>query len=626
MTSLTTQDLTLLGESVDLECKLAQGRDGSGEVPLSFWETYSAMANTNGGEVYFGIEETKPGEFRAIGIKNPAKVKKNLWDALHDRDKISRNILNDADISTVLVDNVQVLKIKIQRAKRHDRPVYIGKNPIGNTYVRRHEGDYRADDETVKRMIAESMEDSRDDRILEHFGINDLEKETVSNYRNKFSAVKPDSPWLDLPVEEFLLRIGAMGKDRETGKTGVRIAGLLIFGRIETIRDVFPNYMVDYQERSEPKAENRWIDRVIPDGTWSGNLYDFFQKVYRKLTVSIKVPFRLREGVRTDDTPIHEAIREALTNTLIHSDFSGRVSVLVVKRPDMFGFRNPGLMRISVEQAVHGGISDCRNRRIQDMFRYVGLGDHAGSGIPKIYRNWKEQHWRLPLLYEDQKYEQTLLELRMISLMPEESIKKLDETFGDNFRSLPELERLILITAVTERMVHHSRIKEISSEHPKDITTAFMHLVQNEMLVKEGETRAAVYHLPGQKPTELSLSFLDSIQGDSPDKEPNSPDKEPNSPDKEPNSPDKDEKLKNLIESMGLRKLPKRLKPETMQQIILKLCTGAPLTLKELCNCLGRKPKAFQNEYLTPMVAEKKLVLKYPDIRNHPEQAYLTNA
>ena len=57
MKTLTLSDIAALYESVDLECKAAQGRDGAGELPLSFWETYSAMANAEGGEVYLGIEE-----------------------------------------------------------------------------------------------------------------------------------------------------------------------------------------------------------------------------------------------------------------------------------------------------------------------------------------------------------------------------------------------------------------------------------------------------------------------------------------------------------------------------------------------------------------------------------------
>ena len=57
------------------------------------------------------------------------------------------------------------------------------------------------------------------------------------------------------------------------------------------------------------------MDRLYPDGSWSGNLFEFFRRVYRKLTADLKVPFALKEGQRQDDTPVHEALREALVNT-----------------------------------------------------------------------------------------------------------------------------------------------------------------------------------------------------------------------------------------------------------------------------------------------------------------------
>ncbi|MDM7480772.1 MAG: hypothetical protein P3W96_001975 [Halomonas sp.] len=42
------EDIVALRESVEVECKLAQGRDGKGALPWDFWETYSAFANTQG--------------------------------------------------------------------------------------------------------------------------------------------------------------------------------------------------------------------------------------------------------------------------------------------------------------------------------------------------------------------------------------------------------------------------------------------------------------------------------------------------------------------------------------------------------------------------------------------------
>ena len=75
----TLSDLSRLRESVDLECKLAAGRDGQGAVPEDFWPSYSAFANTQGGVVILGLREKK-GVFSVDGIANPAKVQEIFID------------------------------------------------------------------------------------------------------------------------------------------------------------------------------------------------------------------------------------------------------------------------------------------------------------------------------------------------------------------------------------------------------------------------------------------------------------------------------------------------------------------------------------------------------------------
>jgi len=204
-----------------------------------------------------------------------------------------------------------------------------------------------------------------------------------------------------------------------------------MFGKIRLILDAVPHYLVNYQERrAEEDDGTRWVDRVTTDGTWSGNLYDFFQIVIQKLYRDLKVPFKLAGPFRIDDTPVHEALREALTNTLVHADYSGTVPILIIKRPDMFSFRNPGTMRVPVEDAIRGGLSDCRNRNLQTMFDLIGYGERAGSGLPKIFQNWKEQLWRLPKLKEKFNPEHTILLMRMVSPLPDAVMKSLESRFG----------------------------------------------------------------------------------------------------------------------------------------------------------------------------------------------------
>lgn len=650
---LTLDDLATLAESVDVECKAAQGRDGDGELPDDFWKSYSAMANGDGGVIWLGIQEKPRGTFHAIGIANVERVRKALWDNLHNRKQVSANLLREEQIAPVRVADKVVLRVEVPRASRQTKPVHLGNNPFGGTYLRRYEGDYQADDETVRRMMAERIEDSRDERILTGFDFGDLDVDTVAAYRNRFAAVKPGHVWADLSVPDFLERIGATGKDRETGIAGLRLAGLLMFGRAEVICDAFPHYMVDYQERAEAKAERRWIDRLVPDGSWSGNVYDFFRKVYQKLTVDLKVPFQLQAGQRIDDTPVHEALREALVNTLIHADFSGRVSVLVVKRPDMFGFRNPGLMRIAPELAVIGGNSDCRNRRLQKMFQLVGYGDHAGSGLPKIYHNWAGQHWRRPVLYELREPEQTLMELRMSSLVPEDVLVDLQARLGERFMALPELARLALITASVEGMLKHARLREISTEHPADITKMLANLVRDHLLTTQGAGRGMVYFLPWQG----QIAAMSFESGDEPGSSPDvgltpelgsltpelgglTPELstltpgQPSQSDTEPDelevisdlgqiAPDELARLQALAAPVADRE---RASPELVQQTVLTLCSGRYLGLRALAQLLGRNPDGvdLRKRILNPLVANKTLLRAYP-YPNDPRQAYIAS-
>ena len=624
-------DLAALAEACDLECKAAQGREGKGELPDDFWKSYSAMANADGGVILLGVQEKPRGRFKALGLGDIERVRKALWDNLHNRKQISVNLLSEADVESIEVDGKTVLRIRVPRATRQLRPVHVGSNPFGGTYLRRYEGDYAVDEEVVRRLLAERVEDSRDERVLKGFDFSDLDMDTVAAYRNRFAAVRPGHVWTDLPLPEFLERVGAWGKNRDEGYPGLRLAGLLMFGRAEVIRDALPHYMVDFQERSEARAEKRWIDRLVPDGSWSGNVYDFFRKVYQRLTADLKVPFQLQEGQRRDDTPVHEALREALVNTLIHADYSGRASVLVVKRPDMFGFRNPGRMRIPPALAVLGGNSDCRNRRLQTLFQLVGYGDHAGSGLPKIYKNWAGQHWRRPVLYELAEPEQTLMELRMSSLVPEQAVAELEGHLGSRFRALPELARLALITTCTEGSVNHARLREISTVHPADITKMLAGLVRDGLLVSDGAGRGMVYFLPWQKQSAILLFDAgDQLrEADSPVISPElsaiTPELSAITP--ELTGPHLDwsallPELQTMLVEMALPVSKRtRVPPSVLKETVLRLCGGRYLGLRVLAKVLQRDPDDLRKRTLIPMVKAGALKTAFTAL-NDPRQAY----
>jgi ATP-dependent DNA helicase RecG len=616
-------DILALRETFEVECKLARGRDGNGALPKSIWETYSAFGNSHGGDIFLGLEEQSDGSFQLVGIKNVHKVIDELWTALNDRDQVSGNILRENHVQVVTIEGRDIIHIHVPRGSRRQRPIFVKNNPMTGTYRRLNSADIRQSEAVVRRMLAEQLEESRDNEVLKGYGLEDLDPTTLSSYRQRYANLHPDHPWNQLNNQEFLQRIGGWRRDRESGDVGLTRAGLLMFGQFHTIREAFPNYMLDYQERPEARAEPRWIDRFTLDGTWSGNLFDFYQRVIRKLTADLKVPFALEGDQRQDETLVHKALREALVNALVHADYSGRASVLVVKRPDMFGFRNPGNMRVPSEIAVKGGESDCRNRLVQEMFRHIGLGENAGSGLPKIYQGWNSQHWRKPTLLEkDVPSEQTLLELHTLSLIPEEVLDQLRWQLGaEVFDALVDQERLILVTAQVETTVDHRRMMEIMDIHPRDLTALFAGLVEKNLLYQEGSGRGTVYFLREARIDDVMTEFK-TPAGQSPAPEVSSGGLGMNSGGLPPSSGGQ-ETLKVLAQPVASRK---KVSKALMEETILKLCDEGPLALDELSSLLNRSIEGLRKDYLRPMIKDKRLRYRYPTIPNHPNQAYITSS
>ena len=116
-------------------------------------------------------------------------------------------------------------------------------------------------------MLAEQVEKSRNAEILVDYGLVDLDVSSFISYRQLYANLHPDHSWNQLDSQQFLYQVGGRRKHRESGRLGLTRAGLLMFDRSVAISEAFPNYMLDYQERPEAKAEPRWIDRLTLDGS-----------------------------------------------------------------------------------------------------------------------------------------------------------------------------------------------------------------------------------------------------------------------------------------------------------------------------------------------------------------------
>lgn len=363
-----------LREGNRLELKRAQGG-----FPKSFWETYSAFANTAGGIIVLGVEETSAGS-KAVGVQNGEALVRELWNGLNNPQRVSANLLVDSDVAIEREGDAELVVVKVPRAERLLRPVYINNSMNVGTYRRNGEGDYRCSMEAIRAMVRDSFDGAIDRDVLNEVGLDALNSDSVHRYRNEFGSMRRNHPWVDLTDEEFLVRLGAIARSNKDGVLHPTKAGLLMFGEAWRIVDAFPNYFLDCRRIS---GSRRWDDRITSDsGDWSGNVYDFWNRAYLMLSEGLPRPFELGPDMaRIDDTPQHKAVREGLTNVLVHADYYGRTGVVVIRRSSTVEFSNPGSLRLPAEVVKGGGISDPRNKTLMTMFNLIGRGDKAGSGF-----------------------------------------------------------------------------------------------------------------------------------------------------------------------------------------------------------------------------------------------------
>lgn len=175
-------------------------------------------------------------------------------------------------------------------------------------------------------------------------------------------------------------------------------------------------------------------------------------------------PFKMEGVVRRDDSLQHKAVREAVTNMIIHADFMVNGLLRIEKYDDRIVLTNPGLLKLPLEQIYHGGESKARNQRMQNMFRMIGYGENLGSGFPLILNAWNEKHWMKPELLEQTELMQVKLTLYIQNNVASGSSNDpINDPIHDPINdpiNLTERQKLILQTFSEEKSLSRERLCE----------------------------------------------------------------------------------------------------------------------------------------------------------------------
>lgn len=409
-------------------------------------------------------------------------------------------------------------------------------------------------------------------------------------------------------MEDFLRKLGAW-EDEDPANQGVTLAGALMFGRERLIRKAVPNLHLDYVEKSSLDPHDRYADRVTSeDGTWEPNLFNFYRRVYPRLTEGLKVPFSLDEmAMRRAETPFHHAVREAFVNSLVHANYRSSGSVRACRFRDALTFENPGRSLVPIHKIMEArqagkNLSQVRNPNLLRIFILLGWAERLGSGFPLIFRAWDEGKRYSPKIEEDLECDTVKVTLPLASCLDPKVEADIIRVVGAEFALLPELDKDILIEAFQQGEVSNELLQSTRRDHARDIGARLKYLADRGWLEREGGAgRGRKYRFAAHHPK--SDLFQEAL------------------------TPRGEGALAPRGEGASLEEMLAKVRisrPDraAIEAAILAICTGRFVTLKEFADLLARKPGKLREDYLSPMIADGRLVRLHPEFHAHPQQAY----
>lgn len=233
--------------------------------------------------------------------------------------------------------------------------------------------------------------------------------DSIEAFRECFASSNPKHAWLKLTPEEFLLRLNVAWQNSCTEEYHPTASGLLMFGYAFAIEQYFPHFLLDYRIYS---PSNKIKERVVSnDGTWSGNVFDFWRRVSAHVEAVINERAELTQEQRSQ---IAHAAHEGLINSLVHADYFLDCRVLVSLYQDRIEFTNPTTMHVSLIQGLSDSSLFQENPRLMKMFTLIDASQGAGTGIPLMMESCEQAGVAQPVFMHNAKPERVSLSLSLL--------------------------------------------------------------------------------------------------------------------------------------------------------------------------------------------------------------------
>jgi ATP-dependent DNA helicase RecG len=365
--------------------QLVEVKAAVGKLPKSVPETLSAFANGSGGWVLLGLNE-QAGFSPAAGFRA-----KDIREALAGAcaDKLHPPLRPDIEI--VPFEGAEVVLARIDPMIPADKPCYVKeRGRYQGSFIRTGDGDRRLSQYEVDRLIEEHRQPRWDEEIT-GATLADLDGTLVEGLVARQRMLRP-RVFGSGDETDVLAKLHALRQD-ESGIWRPTLAGLLALGQYP--QEFFPRLTVTFAafpgvtKAPVLEGEQRMLDSVTLAGPIPALVKDTVSAVVRNTRMGAVVDGAVRKDV--PDYPI-SAVREAVTNALMHRDYSDLArgsQVQVNLYLDRLEVLNPGGLYgvVTIDRLGGSGISSARNQRLSTLLEDVAYPDggmvaeNRGSGF-----------------------------------------------------------------------------------------------------------------------------------------------------------------------------------------------------------------------------------------------------
>lgn len=651
--------LNTTDECSDIEAKRAS------DIGKSIMETVCSFSNEpdlGGGYLVLGVEKESSitnlfPEYIVTGIPNDQMDKIQSDISSQAADMFNRSVR--PRITTEIVNNKNVIVVFVAELPPEQKPLFFKSKGLPRGAYRRIGSSDQQCTEDDLALFYQNI-DSLDQSVIKDAKIGDLSDTSIELYRKFREKVNPSAEELTYTDNELLESISAI--KRKNNYYEVTYTGLLTFGTRVALRRLLPMVRVDYIRM----PTNEWIgdtsQRFTTTLDMRGSLLELVQRIISTINDDLPKGFELTDNsvqAKSKGLP-YRVIREAVVNALIHRSYRENSPIQIVRYPNRIEIMNPGFSLKNTDQLGEPG-SVNRNPYIASIFHDINFAETKGSGIRFMHRLMKDAGMMPPTFESDRQNNKFTIRLLLHHLLNENDIQWLEKfkEFG-----LDDNQKRILIFVREVGAVDNASARQINGYESTIANYDLRKLTNIGLLSTKGKNRSA-YYLPS---TEFKQKYIDvpvleliedldeqllslptnllllSTKLSAPVKSTSAPVEATSTPVKSTSAPVKTtstpvetvraslrtfsnltseelESLSKVIEE--IESLPKRVDDEdVINRLIIRLCSIDSFKINELSIIFGKTDKYLRKKYLNPLLKSGKLSYLYPDMLNHPSQAY----